>query len=272
MFVVWSVFLYYLLALHGDGTRIFKAFPFDSVTRNLFYGSDIEATNRRYETRLHVAAKKGDLDKARSLLEAGADPYAQTRTGNYRIPLDYAADEKDLVMLKLLLDSMDDINFRDKDNKSLLHIAARSHYSEFLEYLIRRGPGPDSLTAQDNTMKWAPIHWAVASRGSDTDTVEKIRTLLKNGADVNSEGGRGDMPLLLAVQKAKVETVKELLRHGADTDIRGFLDQSLLQIALEQKQKCETKCSRTIKDPETYVQNLGEIIKVLKEHEVGLGS
>ncbi|MEM9421948.1 MAG: hypothetical protein AAF986_05540, partial [Pseudomonadota bacterium] len=30
MFVVWSVFLSYPLALHGDGTRIYKAFPFDS--------------------------------------------------------------------------------------------------------------------------------------------------------------------------------------------------------------------------------------------------
>ncbi|MET1411784.1 ankyrin repeat domain-containing protein [Roseibium sp. HPY-6] len=265
MFVFWAVFLSYPLAPQGVGGNIYNSFPFDSVTRNLFYGFDIEATNRRYETRLHVAAKKGDLKKVRSLLQLGADPYAQTRTGNYRIPLDYAADGKNLAVLKLLLGSMDDINFRDKDDKSLVHIAARSQFSEFLEDVMRRNPGAESITARDTVLKWTPLHHALVNRGSDRDAVRKIRILLKNGADVNAEGGYGDKPLLLAVKKANVLAVEELLKHGADTDIRDFKKQTLLQVALESKQKCETECSRLIKDPERHINKLSQIIGLLEK-------
>lgn len=51
------------------------------------------------ETPLHLAARFGRLDAARSLLEAGADPNAQDVTG--RTPLDtgVAADAVDVVMV-----------------------------------------------------------------------------------------------------------------------------------------------------------------------------
>lgn len=264
LFVFWVVFLCYPLAPQGVGGNIYNSFAFDSVTRNFFYGVDIEATNRRYETRLHVAAKNGDLEKVSSLLRAGANPHAETRTGNYRLPLDYAADGNHLAVQKRILDAMDDINYRDQDNKSLVNIAAKAPNSEFLEYLMRRSPNADSMVAQDTATKWAPIHRAAASRGSDWHTVRKIRILLENGADVNAESGYGQKPLLLAVMSAKVPAVQELLKHGANPDIRDFLDKPLLQVALEEKQKCETRCSPTMKNPRKRIRNLSEIIEILE--------
>ncbi|ASP33890.1 hypothetical protein CHH27_12075 [Labrenzia sp. VG12] len=264
LFVFWAVFLSYPLAPLGIGGDIYNPYPFDDVTRNFFYGTDIKATNRRYETRLHVAAEDGDLKKVRSLLRAGADPHAETRTGNYRIPLEFAADGDHLAVQKLILDAMDDINFRDQDNKSLVSIAAKAPDSEFLAYLMRRSPNADSMAAEDVAMKWAPIHQAAASRSSDWHTVRKIRILLKHGADVNAESGYEHKPLELAVLSAKVAAVQELLKHGANADIRGFLDKPLLQIALEEKQKCETKCSRIYKDPRKRIRNLAEIIEILE--------
>lgn len=264
LFVFWAVFLAYPLAPLGIGGGIYNPYPFDSVTRNFFYGTDLKATNRRYETRLHVAAEDGDLETVRSLLRAGADPHAETRTGNYRIPLEFAADGDHLAVQKLILDSMDDINFRDQDKKNLVHIAAKAPNSEFLEYLMRRSPSADGMVAQDTTMKWAPIHQAAASRSSDWHTVRKIRILLEHGADVNAESGYEQRPLELAVLSAKVAAVQELLKHGADPDIRGFLNKPLLQIALEEKQKCQTKCSRIYKDPRKRVRNLAEIIRILE--------
>lgn len=54
------------------------------------------------ETPLHLAARFGHLDAAKSLLEAGADPNAQDVTG--RTPLDtgVAADAVDVVMVAAL--------------------------------------------------------------------------------------------------------------------------------------------------------------------------
>lgn len=264
LFVFWAVFLAYPLAPLGIGGNPYSSFAFDSVTRGFFYGFDIEATNNRYETRLHVAARNGDLEKVRSLLRAGANPYAETRLRNGSLPLDHAADRDHLAVQKRILDAMDDINFRDQDNRSLVHIAAKAPNSEFLEYLMRRSPSADSMVAQDTAMKWAPIHQAAASRSSDWHTVRKIRILLEHGADVNAESGFEQWPLELAVLSAKVAAVQELLKHGADPNILGFLDKPLLQIALEEKQKCETKCSPIVKDPGKRIRNLAEIIEILE--------
>lgn len=264
LFLFWAVFLACPLAPLGIGGNLYSSFSFDSVTRNFFYGFDIEATNNRYETRLHVAAEDGDLEKVRSLLRAGADPYAETRTRNNRLPLDYAADGNHLAVQKRILDAMDDIDFHDQDNKSLVHIAAKAPNSEFLEYLMRRSPGADSMVALSNATVWAPIHQAAASRSSDWHTVRKIRILLEHGADVNAEGGFGQRPLDHAVLSAKVATVREMLKHGADADFSDFLDMPLLQAALEEKQRTETKWRSAYKDPEKRIRNLAEIIRILE--------
>jgi ankyrin repeat protein len=81
---------------------------------------------------------------------------------------------------------------------------------------------------------------------------------------VNAESGYGQKPLLLAVMSAKVPAVQELLKHGANPDIRDFLDKPLLQVALEEKQKCETRCSPTMKNPRKRIRNLSEIIEILE--------
>jgi ankyrin repeat protein len=54
------------------------------------------------KTALHVAAKAGNLEIARLLLDAGADPAAKWDQDEYRA-LHFAAENKDLEMMKLLL-------------------------------------------------------------------------------------------------------------------------------------------------------------------------
>ena len=48
-----------------------------------------------------------------------------------------------------------------------------------------------------------------------------VQLLVKNGADVNYEGGVGEFPLALAVQSKNEKIVELLLQHGADIN-RGW--------------------------------------------------
>jgi ankyrin repeat protein len=265
VFVYWSLFLCYPLIVQNN--IIYNSFAFDSITRNFFFGSDVDAINRRFETRLHLAAENGDLSKIRSLLKAGANPYAETRTGNYRTPLRFAVGANNLVAFKLILDSMDNVDFRDTDGQSLVHIAAEGKSSEFLEYLMRRNPSAGSVRSPDKLLQLSPIHRVATLRGSRRDADKKIQILLQNGANVNSEARFGETPLYFAVRLADVGAVNELLKHGAKTDILNSRDQTVLQIALEAKQKCEKKCSPIIKDPKQFVKNLSEIIEILENHK-----
>ena len=49
---------------------------------------------------------------------------------------------------------------------------------------------------------------------------EKVRSLLREGADVNTTDSNGDTPLILAAFHGSTEVVGVLLEHGADTNAR----------------------------------------------------
>ncbi len=266
VFVFWTVFVCYPFFPARIPVRIYNSYAFDNITRNFFFGFEVDSINRRFETRLHLAAENGDLVKIKSLLKAGANPYAETRTGNYRLPLHYAAKANNLASFKLILDSMDNVDFRDADGKSLVHIAALGDNSEFLEYVMRREPSVDSIRAPDSLLHLAPIHVAATSRGSTRDNVKKNQILLRAGANINSEDGIGFTPLYFAVISANVGVVKEFLKNGADTNKTYIKDKTILQVALEEKQKCETRCRFYMDDPVVVVKKLTEIINILERH------
>lgn len=56
-----------------------------------------------------------------------------------RVRLMYLANEGDLEGIRELLDSGIDVNFRDIDNRTALHVAACQGYSEIVDLLLRRG-------------------------------------------------------------------------------------------------------------------------------------
>jgi ankyrin repeat protein len=50
--------------------------------------------------------------------------------------------------------------------------------------------------------------------------VERVKELLKKGADPNTKDKKGRTPLHAAAYKGHVEVVKLLLEHGADPNIK----------------------------------------------------
>lgn len=61
--------------------------------------------------------------------------------------------------------------------------------------------------------------------------LQKLRAILKTGADVNTRDGSESTPLMLAVSKGHIAVVRELLAKGADIDLRNSYGWTPLMLA-----------------------------------------
>ena len=73
------------------------------------------------------------------------------------------------------------------------------------------------------------IKWKEATSRGD---LEKVRSLLENGADINSKDGHGQTALMNAAHAGQVELVRLLIETGADLDTTAKYNLSALMLAL----------------------------------------
>ncbi len=95
---------------------------------------NVDATNAAGETPLMMAALKGQLDWARSLLERGAKVQKPGWS-----PVHYAATGPSTELLALMLDRGADINARAPDMSTPLMMAVRFGPEDSVKLLVKRG-------------------------------------------------------------------------------------------------------------------------------------
>jgi ankyrin repeat protein len=95
---------------------------------------NVDATNAAGETPLMMAALKGRLDWARSLLERGAKVQKPGWS-----PVHYAATGPSTELLALMLDRGADINARAPDMSTPLMMAVRFGPEDSVKLLVKRG-------------------------------------------------------------------------------------------------------------------------------------
>ena len=131
---------------------------------------------------LFSAIQRGDVDRVRAMLEAGADPDVYMNRPPYWRPLHAAIEALE-------------------EGGSL----------EALELLIRHGARVDGRDREGDA---TPLLMAVFRGCTDA-----ARLLLEHGADANAVGGEGDSPLCWAAREGDVELARLLLEHGAGATI-----------------------------------------------------
>ena len=157
-------------------------------------------------TALVFAAREGDIESARILLDAGADVNQVTQYG--WTALLTAAQNRHYALGTMLLDRGANPNIANKGGWTPLYLATDNRNIEGGDYPVRAG---------------------------DLDHLDFIKTLLAHGADVNARARDstetrtiftmqwlyedGATPFLRAAQSADVELMKLLLTHGADPTI-----------------------------------------------------
>lgn len=180
-------------------------------------------------TPLHVVA---DVKTATVLLKHKAN--LQLRDNQFESPLYKAVSTGRVELVKLLLKSGAETLHGNVKGETLLHVAARNSDVSIMELLLKAGI---KVNTGGPTFR-RPLH--EAARSSSPNSLEAIKLLVANGAEVNVRDKTNSTPLHEVVTKepsaSMLEEVKFLLEHGANPNLKNEEGKTPLELTKEQKQ------------------------------------
>lgn len=178
------------------------------------YGAIIDAEDRELWTPLHASAACGNFPMVEYLVDHGANVVALNADGN--LPVDLVEEDEDLKnyllkemdnhgfderkldeliqlrekqMMEDIRDAIEkkrDLEIKNKEGATALHIAAANAYVEVLEFLLEN----DADIDVEDKDGWKPIH-AAACWGNE----RSIELLVQHGAELESRTPHGETPL-----------------------------------------------------------------------------
>ena len=174
----------------------------------------LNLTNYVAQTPLHLAVIVRDVHIVRLLLAAGAS--SDVRDSNGNTPLHAACRDGHHEIVETLLSSdtfsrkvnAPELETRNYDGQTCLHLAARSSYIYIIHHLLHNGA---DINSRDRKSGRSILHYA-AETGNRT-LVEYL--LQQQRLDVNCVTYGGSSALFLAHGRGFVEIVDMLKNHGA---------------------------------------------------------
>jgi ankyrin repeat protein len=154
---------------------------------------------------IHNAAAHDYLAKVKAMLENGTDVNLKDSEGLTPLHVAALTGHKDIA--ELLLANGADVNARSDGGLTPLHQAAYRGHKDISELLLRKGADVNAKASHDET----PLFLAAGTGYKDL-----AELLLTNGADVNAMAKDGAMPLHQAAANGNKRLVEFLLAKGAD--------------------------------------------------------
>jgi ankyrin repeat protein len=215
-------------------------------------------------TSLVLAAREGDLESSKLLLEAGADVNQTTEYG--WTPLLTATNNRHYKLAEFLIEHGADVNKSNKGKWTPLYLATDNRnieggdfpvpkpdidHLELIKFLLDHGANPN-LQIKDNTLTRTifTMQWFVEGgatpfiRAAQSSDLEVMRLLLAHGADPLIKTDLGDTALTAAAgmgwvdgvtyehsAKENVQTVKFLLDLGLDPNAANNDGRTSLMVA-----------------------------------------
>ncbi|XP_044016437.1 protein phosphatase 1 regulatory subunit 16A isoform X2 [Aphidius gifuensis] len=200
--------------------------------------ANVNAEDSEKWTPLHAAATCGHLHLVRYLIAAGANLLAVNADGN--MPYDICEDEKTLdciegemasrgvtqelidetrgsTEMQMLHDLQkksslgEDLEYKDHQGATPLHISAANGYHRVVEFLLDQHVSTD---VEDND-KWQPVH-AAACWGH----LEVLELLVQNGADLNAKNKHEETPADICEDPEIRERIVELKTEQESKKLR----------------------------------------------------
>jgi ankyrin repeat protein len=171
------------------------------------------------ETALHRAAREGQVEAARLLIDRGARIDARDKEGN--TPLHLAVHKGQGKIVRLLLERTADPEVANKADATPLHVAAWLGRSRPAGLLLRHGA---RVGRRAEGRLWGTTSLGVAASQGHADMV---RLLLAHRADPYASGERFEKDDLVrttalhaAASRGRVEVARVLLGKGVPVDVR----------------------------------------------------
>jgi ankyrin repeat protein len=160
----------------------------------------------RLQSLLFSAVRKGDVPRAISLLEEGADIHSQDFKGGspFSVAIHDNVNGIAMILLEMYPESL---FFQDDDGETPLHVASMCGHNDLVEWLLEKGADHTIYNNSNNT----PLHLAATN---DHTTI--LQRLIAAGADLEARPEDGFNPLMLACRNGNDSTVRALLEAGAD--------------------------------------------------------
>lgn len=155
------------------------------------------------------AAKDNCLDMIKSYLQSGVE--VNSKNDQDETPLHIASASGRTRAIELLLSEGADLEINDRDGMTSLHRAVKKGHTHTVELLISKGADVNTK----NNEGWTPLHTAVKE-----GHIKIIELILSNGTDVNSIDINGSTPLHIAASKNQRGAAELLLSHNAKINIK----------------------------------------------------
>jgi len=182
------------------------------------FGSRRQGADGGGLTALVFAAREGDLESARVLLDGGADVNQATQYG--WTPLLTATQNRNYVLGSFLLEHGADPTRANKGGWTPLYLATDNRNIEGGDYPVRPGD-MDHLDFIKRLLTAGADVNARAKDSTETRTIFTMQWLYEDGAT----------PFLRAAQSGDVELMKVLIAHGADPAIATTNNDTALAVA-----------------------------------------
>lgn len=197
-------------------------------------GADPDIGDEEGTTPLGLAAKMGNGEAFRAMVEAGGDvsPWDGEQGCEHLLLMASYGGAPSIV--EACLAAGHDVMSRCDDGTTPLHCAATGGGEKIAEMLLRAGADPRAVDARGRT----PLHRAAGrALRSESEMAEKIGAmpslLLAAGADIDARDEKGRTPLLEAASngEAGLPFAEFLLRAGANPDARAEFGETALHRA-----------------------------------------
>lgn len=233
-------------------------------------GTDLYALNGDQKSPLELALAKKHWDIAAALIQAGVNPNSKKPNGSSIVSI--AIREMDGEILNSLVDAMgcdknkilmdffnagNDINEKDINGETVLHLAVRKNEKDWIMPLIKNGASLEASNKYGWTPLFSAIHFnsksafeALLEAGANLDSVDTHRNtllhfaaqngktewidyLIQKGIALEAINCRGGTPLIEAIVYEREETLEALLRAGANPNVQDTSKKTPLHFATQ---------------------------------------
>ncbi|XP_018569762.1 uncharacterized protein LOC108909819 [Anoplophora glabripennis] len=212
----------------------------DAVKCLVEHGVNINVKDYDGNTILHLAADCDKLDVVKYVVEHGANinvrandgsaalhlvaGYNRLNTGKCDTSQRSAAEYDRLNTADYLMEHGADINVKDNDGNTVLHLAAEFGRLDTVKYLLAQGATVDVR----NNNGWTVLHLSAGY-----DRLNAVKCFVEHGADVNAKDNDDNTALHLAVKYGGLDTVHYLVKQGATVNGRNNKGWTALHLAAE---------------------------------------
>jgi uncharacterized protein len=210
-----------LLAAHGAELNI-RSYDRDTSLPKMAAGTPAAPIARGGLTALLFAARQGEIDAAKALLDAKADINAVDSDGNNALTLAILNTHYDLT--EMLIDRGADPNIAAKNGRTALYSAVEMHDVDW-------SPRP-AHKETDKTISMDIIKALIDHKANVNAQLTAPAPIEKHAQDMGDKTmGAGTTPFTRAARSADIELMHFLVDKGADPKLVGKDNQTALMVA-----------------------------------------